>query len=154
VLVYTWIEQVKLESDETLDLDFGKYEGETFDLICGGTLVFDGRNNLLSWMRKPGTEHLTPEAEQEILGKARQTKWDQMALKDLEEGRKRKSNLLSYISGLVNNGLVGSDTGNRFAGGMQPVLAIQENGSLHLETQPHLREDEFKKEAGAWSLNF
>ena len=29
------------------------------NLDCGGTLVFDERGNLLSWFRKPGTEHLT-----------------------------------------------------------------------------------------------
>ena len=35
-------------------------------LHCGGTLVFDDRGNLLSWFRKPGSEHIAPARAQEL----------------------------------------------------------------------------------------
>ena len=55
VLEYAWQEEVILANDPQKGLDFGKYDGKTHILDCGGTLVFDDRGRLLSWFRKPGT---------------------------------------------------------------------------------------------------
>ena len=52
VIEYTWREEVKLE-------------GKTEHLLCGGTLVFDDRNNLLWWTAKPGRG--TPEGEERLV---------------------------------------------------------------------------------------
>lgn len=49
VIEYTWREEVKLE-----EARFGSRQGETVHLLCGGTLVFDDRNNLLWWTAKRG----------------------------------------------------------------------------------------------------
>ncbi len=49
VLQYAWREEVELKGS-----DLGPLAGTTATLLCGGTLVFDGRGNVLSWLRKPG----------------------------------------------------------------------------------------------------
>jgi hypothetical protein len=36
---------------------FGQWNGKTFNLVCGATLVFDRRGNLLAWSRKPGAAY-------------------------------------------------------------------------------------------------
>jgi hypothetical protein len=74
VLEYTWQEVVPLT--KTGDLDFGAWNGKVFYMDCGGTLVFDGLGNLLSWSRKPGTEHLRPEEARKLRNKAKPTKLD------------------------------------------------------------------------------
>jgi hypothetical protein len=66
-LEYAWQEEVLLANDPQKNLNFGRWSGKTYNLDCGGTLVFDGRGNLLSWFRKPGTEHITDDDEKDIL---------------------------------------------------------------------------------------
>jgi len=51
VVQYVWREEVPLAGQ-----DFGPLRDQNAELLCGGTLVFDERGNLLSWMRKPGTQ--------------------------------------------------------------------------------------------------
>ena len=72
-LVYAWQEKINLQNDPQAGLDFGQWNGKSILLDCGGTLVFDVRGNLLSWFRKPGTEHLTEDRENDI--RQRLTAW-------------------------------------------------------------------------------
>jgi hypothetical protein len=60
VLQYIWREEFVLEGSE-----FGHLRGRTAELLCGGTLVLDGRGNVLSWSRKPGADE---DAGKERLG--------------------------------------------------------------------------------------
>jgi hypothetical protein len=61
VLEYTWQEVVPWQTTRQWP-GVRRVEREDLQPDCGGTLVFDERN-LLSWFRKPGTEHIT-EAEE------------------------------------------------------------------------------------------
>lgn len=50
VVEYLWREPVELNDD------CGELRGRTVDLLCGGTLVFHGNGNLVSWFPKAGSE--------------------------------------------------------------------------------------------------
>jgi hypothetical protein len=84
VLQYTWREDVELKGP-----DFGALDGRTAALLCGGTLVFDGRGNLLHWTRKPGTGDQPFDART-----------------DQEQGNQRKGKLLEYIKHRVALGRI------------------------------------------------
>jgi len=80
VLEYIWREDVLLEGK-----DFGNYEGEYAQLLCGGTIVFDDRGNILYFVQKPGVENK----------------------KHKKEGERRRNNLLKFIENLVRGDMVG-----------------------------------------------
>jgi len=167
VVEYLWGEQVVLKNDPEKGLDFGKWDGEYVILDCGGTFVFDDRGNLLSWFRKPGTQHLLA-AEGEAIRKrfeawqadptnAKRPTLDELAvLDDLEVGQRRKEALSRYVASLVKRNLVGEPAAeNRFGLGLQPVVAIKEGGALHFETTPHLRKTDFdSEEEQEWTANY
>jgi hypothetical protein len=122
VLEYLWGEEVELVNDPEQGLSFGRWNGKTYNLDCGGTIVFDGRGNLLSWFRKPGTEHITEAAERAILERnaawdedpllakknkvKRPTKLELGQLADLEEGRRRKATLKKYLAAYARATLI------------------------------------------------
>ena len=140
VLEYVWGEQVTLENDPDKGLDFGKWHGKTVTLGCGGTLVFDDRGNLLSWFRKPGTQHMTAAEGSDIRNRLEAWQADpenankptihEMAkLDDLQVGQRRKEALSNYVASLVRRRLVGEPSPeNRFGLGLQPVVAIESDG--------------------------
>mgnify|MGYP001051276959 FL=1 len=155
VLEYAWQEVVGLTQDPAKKLDYGAWNGKTYNLDCGGTLVFDDHGNLLSWFRKPGTEHLLPEQEQAILAKAKQTKMEQALLDDLKVGLKRKEDLLSYLSALARRGLVGAaQPESRFRESTRPVTAYEQDGVVKFEMTPHLRDSDFDKREDGWTVNY
>ena len=155
VLQYLWQEEVALVNDPEVDLSFGKWNGKTYNLDCGGTLVFDGRGNLLSWFRKPGTEHITAGEEQKILGVEKSTKLEVAMLADLEVGRQRKAALLKYLAAMIRRGLVGEpQPENRFGEGLKPVMAMEEAGVVRFETTPHLRKSDFDQQEAGWTVNY
>ena len=53
LLQYIWREDVVLEGAQ-----FGRFNGETTSMLCGGTLALDENGNVLAWARKPGTQAL------------------------------------------------------------------------------------------------
>ena len=170
VLEYLWAEEVALNDDESQGLKFGSYNGKTMALQCGGTLVFDERGNLLSWFRKPGTEHITPERVRELRQrretiranpaeakekKIELTQQESAELADLEEGERRKAALLEYTARVIKRGLVGeAQAGNPLMAGMKPIAAIEEYGVLRLEIAPHLRGNDFDSEVGGWLIDY
>jgi hypothetical protein len=116
IIEYVWEEDVELQGKQ-----FGRLEGKVFPLLCGGTLVFDDRQNLLYWTKKPGT---TGEVEY-----------------DLVDGNKRKQQLLDYIARLIATGRIsqveGEISGN--AGFYQPTIRSSVVGNrLHLQINPQL----------------
>jgi hypothetical protein len=153
VLEYTWQEIVPLT--KTGELDFGAWNGKVFTMDCGGTLVFDGRGNLLSWLRKPGTEHLTPEEARKLRNKTKPTKHENALLKDLRIGEQRKRDLLTYLSKLIKRGLIGLPTaGSPFSETDKPITLIEEGDAIHLEMAPHLSSEDFEREEAEWLTNF
>jgi hypothetical protein len=155
VLEYAWQEEVVLENNPQEKLDFGKWNGKSCNIDCGGTLVFDESGNLLSWFRKPGTEHISPQQEQDILQAKKQTKVEQGLLDDLKIGRQRKKALLSYLAANIQRGLVGvTPPENRFSEGARPITAFDQNGVLHFEMAPHLRMSNLDEKEDGWLVNY
>jgi hypothetical protein len=155
VLEYAWQEEILLENNPQEKWDFGKWNGKTCNIDCGGTLVFDENGNLLSWFRKPGTEHITPQEEQKIRQAKKPTKIDLRMLADLEIGRQRKKALLSYLAAAIQRGLVGvNPPESRFSEGARPITAFEQNGVLHFEMAPHLRMSNLDEEEDGWLVNY
>lgn len=171
VLEYLWQEQVELINDPDKDLSFGRWNGKTYNLDCGGTLVFDGRGNLLSWFRKPGTEHLAeaeatfilerklgweedPEQAKEKKLK-KPTKLELARLADLYVGQERKTALLNYLAAMIRRGLVGEPgPENQIGEGLSPVVAVEDAGVVQFEAAPHLRKSDFDNQEAGWRINY
>jgi hypothetical protein len=155
VLEYAWQEMVVLEDNPKEKLHFGKWNGKTFNMDCGGTLVFNENGNLLSWFRKPGTEHLPPQKEQAIRRKSKPTKLELGMLTDLEIGRQRKQALLHYLAANIQGGLVGAKPpDSRFSEGARPITVYEQRGMLRFEMAPHLRMSNLDEEEDGWMVNY
>ena len=154
ILEYGWQEEVALQNDPARGWDFRTWNGKTYNLDCGGTLVFDERGNLLSWFRKPGTEHLSETEAGLIARKPKPTQLEQAALADWQTGLKRKQAVQTYLSNIMQRGMVGTpQPGNRFTDGIKPVVALEDGGAVRFELAPHLRNDDFEVEDG-WPVNY
>ncbi|KAA3647648.1 MAG: serine protease [Chloroflexi bacterium] len=137
VLEYIWREAVLLEGSQ-----FGALEGKMASLLCGGTLVFDERGNIVSWLRKPGTE----------FGEGSNRKRDKA---ELEAGKKRRSDYLDHIAKRIEKGHVGLAEDQEFSGGAsRPVLARQSGDQVQFELAPHFSPqgtgDDFKQGGRPW----
>lgn len=121
VLEYIWREEVAVKGQK-----YGKLDGSYTDLLCGGTLVFDERGNILSWFRKPGAgELIKPDPE------------------ELKAGEQRKKELLEHIARRVKGrrvGLSDDPVHNRMGPGIPEIQAYRRRGVVHLQVSPHLKE--------------
>jgi len=127
VLQYLWREAVDLKGSQ-----FGRFEGQTISLLCGGTLVFDGRGNIISWFRKPGTG----------------------VESDRVEGEQRREELLEFVKKRITTGsvaLVEDDDG--LAAVQSPTIARIVDGELRLEIAPHLRKMDEEYEDEEWTTS-
>jgi hypothetical protein len=116
VIEYLWREDVPLEGKR-----FGHLDGKKVQLLCGGTLVFDGRGNILSFAKKPGVLSARDSA-------------------DRSEGKQRRRQLQDYVASLVGAGRLGLVEEGEMGGlGRSAVVAQQVDGALRLEAVPHLR---------------
>jgi hypothetical protein len=112
ILQYVWTEAVALEGS-----DFRELQDKRVPLLCGGTLVFEDRGNILYWSRKVGTQPTEVE----------------------EEGKQRVEKLLGYIKMLLNAGKIKMVTPEvlQYANPYQPAIeAIQIGDLLNLEITP------------------
>lgn len=107
VLLYLWREEIPLQ-----EARFEHLKGEKAMLLCGGTLVFDGRGNVLSLMRKPGLAYPP----------------------DREEGERRREMLLDTIAKLAQAGWVSLAGKKEIAGA--PVIGWRTREGLRLEASP------------------
>ena len=126
VVQYVWHEDVELKGKE-----FGSYQGEHTSLLCGGTLVFDSRGNILSWQRKPGA------GKQEVGQRLRKYCMDERA-----KGNERRDQLLAHLHDRISAGMVGLQEGGRQDEIVDqlPVTANRGmDGSLQFGVTPHLR---------------
>jgi hypothetical protein len=134
---------------------FGKFDGQSTTLLCGGTLVFDETGTLLSWMRKPGTVGRTlrqGKHSDTILGRA----WDE----EVRAGVKRRDDLLTSIARQVAAGRVGVVTGSEkglLGTRLPPITAVSDQGVVNFQLSPHLNlsEDDHDEDEGErkWELS-
>lgn len=153
ILEYVWREEVVLV-DEYNPGRFRRWRGERIPLLCGGTLVFDDRGNILHWVCKPGLELLwEEETKTEKLSKADIRRREQ-AERDAAEGHQRKEALLDYVDALIRSGRIGfpAEVGISAAMLESPaVIARHQDGYLRLEMTTsllHPGEDEVDNEHG------
>ena len=145
ILEYIWQEEVEFTTD-----DFKWLKGKKVQLYCGGTLVFDERGNLLSWFRKPGTQHIAPDV-------ANPTHLQSAAIADLKAGKLRRDALLAQYSSRLQRGLVGlvdGSLGSVPREAMKPVTAFIENDVVHFVNTPHLRKADLDTEDQGWLTNY
>jgi hypothetical protein len=114
VLEYIWREDLVLK-----DKKYGRFDGAFVQLLCGGTLVFDERGNILYFVHKPGVEDK----------------------KNRKEGNKRKKRLFDYIENLVEMGIIGfaEETDKTQSIWKPAVEAKSIGGSLRFEATPKFR---------------
>ena len=127
VLQYAWREDVPLKGSE-----FGRMDGETMSMLCGGTLVFDERGNLRHWVRKPGSRK-----QKVCAGRVRDYCKAEQA-----RGKERRNRFKEYVASRVRSGLIGfSDREKPEEIDTHPQMVAQhaEDGTLRLETTPHMR---------------
>jgi hypothetical protein len=134
VIQYVWQEAVEPARMT------GELAGARVPLLCGGTLVFDGQGNVLSWMRKPGTEEVrcAPGSKYRKDGTALHEASDD----ERELGEKRRDQLLNHVMELAEMGLIRLADRRRedlVDISRSPVIGQMDTGILRLEVQPHLR---------------
>ena len=128
VLEYLWKEDVQIEGKQ-----YGRFDRLTTTMLCGGTLVFDEKGNVLSWARKPGTYR--PKAK--TYRATRQAKW----IAEAEMGDQRREALLEGISKQVSSGRVGvaPSGGKALIGDRVPPFTAEVNdGLVQFQVSPHL----------------
>lgn len=128
VLQYVWREDVVLtDGKKKRRSRFGEFEGETVSLLCGGTLVYDDRGNLLYKCVKPGMQEMYDDGE--LMEAA------------LETGKRRRDDLLDFWADCIRDGLVsGVDADAEGLSGVRsPLVAHRREGALAVEATPHLR---------------
>ena len=123
VIQYVWREDVQLSGP-----DFGRFDGQSTSLLCGGTLALDRNGNVLEWVRKPGTG---------FQGSG-QRKGDDAIEREL--GAKRLAELKKSIADRVKAGRIGSVPGGAkglLATKVPPLISREVGGALRFELSPH-----------------
>lgn len=125
IMEYVWEEEVKLEGSQ-----YGEYDGKVAELLCGGTIVFDDRGNLLYVCRKSGTE--------------------------TEEGRLRRDNLLADYAEQISTGMVAraDDLPGVVLADSRPLVATTFGNIVRLTSTPHMRNGRHSAESEAWTASF
>jgi hypothetical protein len=151
ILQYAWREEVPLSGAR-----FGKYNGRTTTMLCGGTLVFAENGVVLHWAMKPGSEPYG--GKRSRTGKV-QEKWAQA----VAEGTARRDALLQNLATQITSGRAGAIPGasKGILASRTPPLVVDEAGDLvRFQLSPHLHlsgdpsEDE-ARETGArkWEIS-
>jgi hypothetical protein len=124
ILEYIWRQDVVLNGKQ-----FEEFEGENTSMLCGGTLVFDDKGNILSWFRKPGS----------IGGKGKN--WEE----ENKAGKKRLSDFLNDLAIRIQTGQIGAVLGSSKGivdSLVPPVTVSKQDGVLKFELSPHLNLNE------------
>ena len=124
ILEYIWREDVVLNGKK-----FGEFDGQNTTMLCGGTIVFDDKGNILSWFRKPGS--IGGEGE----------KWEE----EIKGGQKRLSDFLNDLAKRIQAGEIGAVLGSSkgMVGSLVPPLTVsKQDGVLKFELSPHLNLNE------------
>lgn len=158
VLEYVWREDVVLDDDR-----FGRFKGQVTTLLCGGTLLFDDKGNVLSWMRKPGTGIADDEAR---LGwpDRRDSRIKQEWYAELEAGRARRKRMLDGLATRIARGHIGLTSAHEtsqlmgmIASRVPPLTAESHEGTMRFMLSPHLHisDDDYNEDAGGrqWQIS-
>lgn len=127
VLEYVWREDVALNGPE-----YGKFNGQMTTMLCGGTLVLDDNGNVLSWVRKSGTQ---PYGKPGRRGVAEDWK------AAVEEGTKRREAFLKSLVAQIAAGRVGAVIGTEkglMGTRMPPLTAESDGGLIQFRLSPHM----------------
>lgn len=140
VLEYIWREDVPLKGSQ-----FGKFDGRTTTMLCGGTLVFNDNGNILYWANKPGS--LPYGAARSRTG-AIQRQWEAA----VTEGAARRDALLANIAAQIAAGRIGNSIGGEkgLLGSQMPEITAEGDDELvqfQLSPHLHLSDDEHLDEA-------
>ncbi len=125
ILEYIWREAVVLNGKR-----FGEFDGQNTTMLCGGTIVFDDKGNILSWFRKPGS-----------IGGGKGEKWEE----EIKAGQKRLSDFLNDLAKRIQAGEIGAVLGSSkgMVGSLVPPLTVsKQDGVLKFELSPHLNLNE------------
>jgi hypothetical protein len=139
VLVYIWREDVPLDGPQ-----FGAYQGQLTQMLCGGTLVLDDAGHVLAWATKPGSRgYGKPNRGSSKL----RTMWADA----IAEGKRRRDALLKNIAAQIAAGRVGVAIGTEkgLLGTRIPPLTAESDGRVvqfRLSPHLHLSEDEHTQE--------
>jgi hypothetical protein len=129
ILQYAWREEVPLTGAR-----FGKYEGRTTTMLCGGTLVFNENGVVLHWAMKPGSEPYG--GKRDRTGKVEQ-KWAQA----VAEGTARRDALLQHLATQIASGRAGAIPGASkgiLASNAPPLVATEDGDLVRFQLSPHL----------------
>lgn len=125
-ILYTWRETVELN-----DPRFGRFNGQSTSMLCGGTLVFDENGSLLSWSRKPGA----------VPVRTKRGKMAELAELDAIAGQARRQTLLDNLGRRIAMGQIGDlPVGAKgfISSKVPPLIARQTAAGLRFELTPHL----------------
>jgi hypothetical protein len=142
-LQYIWREDVELKGSR-----FGRFEGKSAGLLCGGTLAFDHEGNLLDWPRKPGTT---------FRGKGQGHDDDEKS--EREAGEKRKEVFLDSVAARIKAGRIGDMIGGPrglLGTKIPPLISREIDGALRFELSPHFGiDDDSEDELGErqWQMS-
>jgi hypothetical protein len=142
VVEYIWREDVELKGPE-----FGRFDGRSTNLLCGGTLALDQNGNVLAWARKPGTQ---------FRGRGQRSD-DERA--ERIEGDRRLQALLNSVKSRVKAGRIGDAPGGErgLLGTRIPPLTSREiDGAVRFELSPHFAiHDDSEDEMGErrWQIS-
>ncbi len=123
ILQYVWREDVELTGSR-----FGRFEGQSASLLCGGTLALDHEGNVLAWSRKPGTA---------FYGSGQRKDDD---VEERKEGTKRREAFLDSIAARVKAGCIGNAIGSAkglLGTKIPPLVSREVDGALRFELSPH-----------------
>ena len=121
ILEYIWREDVVLNGKR-----FKEFEGQNTSMLCGGTIVFDDKGNILSWSRKQGS-----------VGGGEGEKWKE----EISKGEKRLSDFKNNLAKRIQSGQVGAVLGSSkgMVGSLVPPVTVsKQDGILKFELSPHL----------------
>ena len=131
VLQYVWREEITLEGAR-----FGRFDGRTTTMLCGGTLVFNENGNVLSWMKKPGSQPYGGTWDRDddtVRGRA----WAAA----VSEGEARRTALLDHIAAQIALGRVGpllESPKGLAAALVPPMTAVDDGDRVRFSLSPHL----------------
>jgi hypothetical protein len=151
VLQYVWREEVVLDGER-----FGEFAGRVTTMLCGGTLVFDETGNVLSWMRKPGSQPYG----------GRRSRTGQVAddwAAAAAEGEARTRELLDYLAARIAARHVGPVVGSPagLLGSLVRPMTVDDDGAvlrfrrtpnMHLSETTHL-DDEAATGERRWQIS-
>ncbi|WP_342241007.1 hypothetical protein [Inquilinus sp. OTU3971] len=126
LLQYIWREDVRLEGER-----FGRFDGQTTQMFCGGTLALDIDGNRLAWARKPGSMPL--------IGGSRKRAAEEA---EAEAGKARRQAFLDALAARIAAGRIGDGAAGGAAGllakSMAPVTATSDGGTVRFGLSPHI----------------